>query len=63
MEFSRMEKELTTHEYCKRIRYFLALSRDMMLTIMARRVLAEYANALLTSYRVDDYRAVLVEKL
>jgi len=58
-----MDKELTTKVYVKRIRYFLALSRDNMLSILARRILAEHAYSLLTSYRVDDYRAVLVEKL
>jgi EAL domain-containing protein (putative c-di-GMP-specific phosphodiesterase class I) len=56
-----MEKEMTTHEYCRLIRYFIALSHDMMLSILARRILAEHALALITSYRVDDYRAVLVE--
>jgi phosphopantothenoylcysteine synthetase/decarboxylase len=57
-----MEKEMTTEDYVDTIRYFKALSNDMMLSILARRILAEHAYALITSYRVDDYRAVLLEK-
>jgi hypothetical protein len=56
-----MDKIMTTHDYVKMIRYFIAISHDTQFSVLARRVLAEHADAMIKSYRVDDYRAVLVE--
>lgn len=44
------------------IKWAMHASRDETYSENVRRVFGEYANALITSYRCDDYLATLISK-
>ncbi len=54
-----MQAEIDLHSYVREIRYAIRLSRDETDSHVVREAAAGWASALIWSYRVDDYRAVL----
>ncbi len=56
-----MNKEMPTWLYVDTIRAAIKLAHEPGYSDLFHRVFAEYAVALIMSYRVDDYFAVLVE--
>lgn len=58
-----MEPKMNLHDYVSTIRYFISISHDEMnYSFLARRVMGEAAQAMITSYRVDDDWARLIPK-
>jgi len=56
-----MQTEIDLHSYVREIRYSIHMSRNEQYSPVVREVAAQWASALIWSYRVDDYRAVLVD--
>ncbi len=56
-----MQAEIDLHSYVREIRYSIHMSRNEQYSQVVREVAAQWASALIWSYRVDDYRAVLVD--
>jgi len=56
-----MQAEIDLHSYVREIRYSIHMSHNEQYSQVVRDVAAQWASALIWSYRVDDYCAVLVD--
>ena len=57
-----MQAEIDLHSYVREIRYSIHMSHNEQYSQVVRDVAAQWASALIWSYRVDDYSARLIEK-